>query len=193
MSTNVWFTGDTHFGHAAMLRPDYSDRPFDSVEDMNEALIKAWADRVKPGDRVYHLGDVTWGNFDHVADRLPGQLYLVIGNHDAKKTARHSRWIWAKDAAYIKVEGQRIHLSHYAFETWRSSHRGSWHLHGHSHGNLEPRGRRLDVGVDNHEPAAVMGHRPLYSPWSFEQVAALMATRKFAEVDHHRERTDDDG
>lgn len=173
-NAGVWFTADHHLSHANVIR--HGGRPFATVEQMNESLIQAWVDRVKPGDRVYHLGDVTWGRFEEIVDRLPGQLFLIMGNHDSQKTAKHSRWIWSRDAAYIKVEGQRIHMSHYAFETWRNSHYGSWHLHGHSHGSLPPRGRRMDVGVDTHCE---------YAPYSFEEVAAVMATRKFEAVDHH--------
>ncbi len=185
---SVWFTGDQHWGHSKMVRSDYSDRPFSTVEEMNEAMVQAWVERVKPGDRVYHLGDVTWGRFEDVVDRLPGQLYLVLGNHDVNRTAKHSRWIWARDAAYIKVEGQKIHLSHYAFETWRSSHHGSWHLHGHSHGNLAPRGRRLDVGVDNLHDGQYAGVPP-YAPWAFDEVRLVMDRyRQFRQVDHHRDK-----
>ncbi len=191
-SANVWFTGDQHWGHAKMMRPDFAGRPFANVEEMDEALIQAWVARVQPGDRVYHLGDVIWGNFNSIVDRLPGQLYLVMGNHDEGKTAKHPRWIWAKDAAYFKVNDQKFHLSHYAFETWRSSHHGCWHLHGHSHGSLPPRGRRLDVGVDNHEIVPGIGGAGFGnawgSPWSFEEVAAVMALRKFVQLDHHAER-----
>jgi len=174
----VWFTADTHFGHAAMLRPDYCDRPFFSVEEMDHMLLRAWVAHVKPGDRVYHLGDVALRDFDAIADKLPGQLYLIIGNHDSKRTIRHPRWIWAREAAYIMVASQKIHLSHYPFETWRNAHHGAWHLHGHSHGNLLPRGRRMDVGVDT---------RPDFAPWSFEQIAAIMAGRQYVQVDHHIE------
>ena len=173
--TRVWFTGDQHWNHGLMVKK----RGFPSIEEMNEYLVQAWGKRVHPGDRVYVLGDVSWGAPTPFLDRVPGQLYLINGNHDSKKIIRHPRWVWAREAAYIKVQGQGIHLSHYAFETWRNSHHGSWHLHAHSHGNLAPRGRRWDVGVETH---------PLSSPWPFEEVQWVLGGSKFEQVDHHKEK-----
>ena len=41
-------------------------------------------------------------------------------------------------------------LAHYAQRTWHGAFRGSWHLFGHSHGNLGPYLKSIDVGVDVH-------------------------------------------
>ncbi len=170
----VWFTSDTHFGHAASIK--YCDRPFGSVEEMNEALIQNWTQRVQKGDRVYHLGDFAFCDPGPILDRLPGQLFLVAGNHDQSKTLKHPRWIKVAPYKEIRVGGHKIVLSHYAFETWNQAHHGAWHLHGHSHGNLPHRGKRMDVGVDCTD----------YAPASFEAVSDVMATREFVAVDHHR-------
>ena len=78
------------------------------------------------------------------------------------------------DATYVSGKDQQlIVLSHYAFEVWRNSHHGSWHLHGHSHNNLPtPDSKlRLDVGVDN----------PLcnFSPISYNTIKEHMKNKKF--------------
>lgn len=39
-----------------MSRP----RPFPSVEAMDEALINAWNNRIRPSDEVWHLGDFAY-------------------------------------------------------------------------------------------------------------------------------------
>ena len=36
----IWFTSDTHFFHDKIV--EYSQRPFASVEEMNEELIARW-------------------------------------------------------------------------------------------------------------------------------------------------------
>ena len=35
----IWFTSDTHFGHANVLH--FTDRPFGDIAHMNRALINA--------------------------------------------------------------------------------------------------------------------------------------------------------
>ena len=184
MST-VFFTSDTHYSHTGVIQ--YSNRPFPDVEEMNEAMVRAWNDRVRPGDLVYHLGDFSFDRDDkrtiQYAKRLMGNKYLVFGNHDKKLRKNQeflSQWVWARDLEGIKVGDQRIVLCHYAMLTWNQSHRGAWQLHGHSHGSLpvDVRSLRMDVGVD-----AV----PNYAPISFEEVREVMSRREFVPIDHHGE------
>lgn len=81
---NVFITSDTHFGHANIIK--YANRPFDSVEEMNEALVENWNSVVKQGDKVYHLGDVTMNSKSlDIMSRLNGRKVLIKGNHDTQK------------------------------------------------------------------------------------------------------------
>ena len=151
-------------------------------------MIKNWNGVVKPGDRVYHLGDFSFHKLEktvQIAKRLMGQKYLIFGNHDKrvrKEQEFTSRWLWTKDLDGIDVDGQRIVLCHYAMMTWNQSHRGAWMLHGHSHGSLadDPHSLRLDVGVDP------MGYQPV----NFETIRDLMSKKDFRPIDHHGERDD---
>lgn len=84
---NIWVTSDTHFGHDNII--SYCDRPFKNSKEMDEALLENWNSVVKPGDKVYHLGDVYfakgqehWGSF---FSKLNGSKRLVLGNHDDGK------------------------------------------------------------------------------------------------------------
>lgn len=183
MST-IWFTSDTHYGHGRVI--EYSRRPYDDADEMDEALITNWNSVVRPGDLVYHLGDFSFHRLEksvRIAKRLAGQKYLVLGNHDKRMRRERelmSQFVWARDLEQIDVDGQKIVLCHYAMLTWNQSHRGSWQLHGHSHGSLSehPGALRLDVGVDPQK----------YYPVSFEQVREVMARKKFEPVDHHGQR-----
>jgi calcineurin-like phosphoesterase family protein len=79
----TFFTADHHFGHARII--ELCDRPFSSIEEMNETLIDKWNAVVKPGDTVWHLGDVAMGPITQslsLISRLNGHKYLVPGNHD---------------------------------------------------------------------------------------------------------------
>lgn len=161
-----WVTADNHFDHPAQA----ARRGYSSVEEMNELMVKLWNELVKPGDLVRVLGDFALSKRPgHFLDRLAGHLVLVYGNHDKenKKVIRHPRWQSVVPYLEVKHNKQLIVMSHYAFETWRNSHYGSLHLHGHSHGSLAPRGRRMDVGVDP------QGMRPLSLPVAVAQLNAL--------------------
>ena len=85
----VFFTSDTHFGHAAVIRS--CERPFASAQEMDEALIARWNAVVAPGDAVYHLGDFCYRSdreAPYYLDRLHGKIHLIEGNHD-RHTLRH--------------------------------------------------------------------------------------------------------
>ena len=188
MAQQVWFTSDTHFGHTNIVT--YSERPFDDVYEMNEALVRNWNAVVRAGDVVYHLGDFALcdaASATKIVKCLSGQKYLVFGNHDKvlrKDESFLKNWIWAKDVADIKVGLQRVVLMHYAMRVWNQSHRGAWQLHGHSHGSLKEESHLLqaDVGVD------CWNQRPV----SFEELAAKMATKNYQPVDHHGRKDDQD-
>jgi calcineurin-like phosphoesterase family protein len=54
----IFFTGCTHFGHANIIK--LAQRPFASIEEMNEVLVERWNSTVGSDDTVYHLGDFSW-------------------------------------------------------------------------------------------------------------------------------------
>ena len=176
----TYFTSDPHFGHANIIK--YCERPFRDAHEMDETLVRNWNAIIQPEDHVYVLGDVTFHRPD-VADkllsRLMGKKFLIRGNHDKDRymdvLKKHFEWI--KDYHEVTVDGQRIVLSHFPFLTWNKSHHGSWHLHGHCHGNLpdDPNALRIDAGVDCHG----------FMPIPFERVRELMAAKTFKPVDHH--------
>ena len=87
---DIWLISDTHFGHENILgfRHGGRDGPlirgsrFSSVEEMDEAMIENWNKTVKPGDKIYHLGDVFFGPKDEFIKkwkRLNGQKRLILG------------------------------------------------------------------------------------------------------------------
>lgn len=86
MTRNIWVISDTHFNHENII--GYSNRPFKDVDHMNEHMIEKWNSVVKPGDKIYHLGDVYMGDGDRMAKifpRLNGKKRLILGNHDDLK------------------------------------------------------------------------------------------------------------
>lgn len=73
----TFFIADTHFNDADIFK--YENRPFASVGDMNEQLVKRWNATIHPDDVVFHLGDV--GDLSFIKN-LNGTKYLIKGNHD---------------------------------------------------------------------------------------------------------------
>lgn len=179
---NIYFVSDTHFGHANIIK--YCNRPFASVEEMDEAMIERWNAKVGPSDTVYHIGDFSLAK-DHKAipeyrRRLNGHIHLIYGNHDWKRMQFLKGFVEIVPYKEIEVGEQKIVLCHYAFKTWNKSHYGSWNLHGHSHGSLgrDLTSKQLDVGVDCWN----------FTPISYDELVVEMAKHTFVPVDHHKPR-----
>ena len=137
------------------------NRPFHSVEEMNEALIQNWNARVSDNDDIYILGEFTLKGptlANAVLERLHGRKYLIRGNHDRyvdKSSFRRNLFVWIKDNFELCWQRQYFILCHYPLLSWNGMCRGSFHLHGHKHNkmgyNLANRAagvKRIDVGVD---------------------------------------------
>jgi calcineurin-like phosphoesterase family protein len=82
----------------------------------------------------------------------------------------------------LKVNGQRMEISHYAQRVWDKIGHGAWMLYGHSHGSMEhtPYGKSMDIGMDH--AFKLFGE---YRPFSFEELKAIMDDRPILKVDHH--------
>ena len=146
----VFFTSDTHFGHAG-ARGLYR-RPFGSVAAMDAAMLERWNATVGPEDEVWHLGDFTLGvpetTMAALLGRLQGRKHLITGNNDSPATTNLAGWSSVRPYAEIELDGFGVVLCHYPFRSWRNMSRGWLNLHGHSHGRLTPLLRQTDVGVD---------------------------------------------
>lgn len=156
--SKVWFTSDTHFAHANIIR--FCHRPFATTEEMDEYIIQQWNALVKPDDTVFHLGDFAWGGssvWTRVLERLNGHKILIIGNHDIKNLrANYSRYFDAITfQMQILVEGQTIILNHYPFLTYGGSYRNEpvWQLFGHVHS----RKNNTLIGINDLEVKEILG------------------------------------
>jgi calcineurin-like phosphoesterase family protein len=172
--TCTFFTSDTHFGHRNIIR--FAMRPFETVEEMDEAMIANWNAVVGKGDRVFHLGDFSFVPADPILERLNGEKHLILGNHDYGERIG-TKWASVESLRHLRVEGVDLVLCHYAMRVWRGSHRGAVHLFGHSHGNLIGDRQCCDVGVDAWD----------YEPVPLASVLARLARHSpRTEPDHHK-------
>lgn len=82
VNRSLWIWSDTHFGHKNIVK--FQERP----ESHEVIMLSNWVDRVREFDRILHLGDVFMGKqgnperWAKVLARMPGEKFLVKGNHD---------------------------------------------------------------------------------------------------------------
>jgi len=175
---SVYFTSDTHFGHRNIIK--YCNRPFTSAEEMDNDIITKWNETLKDTDTVFHLGDFSFLDKEKtrtVLSNLNGNIILVRGNHDASKHVELFGDVYDMIDLPVEDNGmqQVILLCHYPLAVWASSHFGTWHLHGHSHGNYTVEiGKIVDAGWD------VWG-----KPVSYQEIKDYMSKRVLTSVDHH--------
>ena len=117
----TFFTADTHFGHKNII--NYCERPFSSVEEMDQTLITNWNMVVSECDVVYHLGDFVFGCPERIRKRLNGRIFLILGNHDKFGKKWHSLF----EGVFQIHEYKNIIMCHYPIRYWNRSHYNSWH------------------------------------------------------------------
>ena len=162
MTRDIWLVSDTHFGHANILKfKDANDQLirgalFADIEEHDEYLIQQWNRYVKPGDKVYHLGDVFFGpkeDFMKKWKRLNGQKRLILGNHDdAKFFAKHE--LVAKIDVWRMFPEHGLLLTHVPvhdtilFEGRFKNFDTALNVHGHIHQNPSPTEKHKCVCVE---------------------------------------------
>ena len=132
----------------------FKTRPFSTVEEMDEALIDNWNSVVKPGDKVYHLGDVTFGNkenyIENIHKKLNGKKRLIVGNHDDVKFLapyfeKVMLWRMFPDLGLLLTHVP-VHRS--TLGEGRFDGKGMINVHGHIHQNPSPEGPYKCVCVE---------------------------------------------
>ena len=197
----VWVTSDIHYSHKNICRgvtnwrtqdgqiPINSTRDFQSIDQMNDALVNNINFKVGQNDTLIILGDIAFGGFESIGkflDRLVCKnIHLVLGNHDHH--IRNNReniqelFISVSDYLQVRINDQDFVLSHYPFSSWNGLNKGVIHLHGHVHlsnQNKWGNGKRLDVGVDGNG----------YFPYKITEIVHMMDRREIGSDlsnDHH--------
>jgi calcineurin-like phosphoesterase family protein len=194
----LFFTSDLHFHHENIIK--FCNRPFDTVDEMNRALVSNWNSVVPPDGHIFILGDFMLRGSIVMAkemfSRLNGTKYFIWGNHDHQnKLTRDaiSEFLeYSGDALYItindeEIEGgtQSIYMSHYPMLSWNGNMRGSWQLFGHVHSGPNSKsvevvgglGDKLtpaqyDVGVDNNN----------FRPISYEEIKVIITKQYLSKL-----------
>ena len=163
-----YYISDMHMGHKNVLK--FDDRPFQSVEEMNETLIVNWNKKVTDEDDVWILGDFCYRSEKDPSfylKQLKGKKHLIIGNHD-KVTVNTDSALNYFDSVerlkHIKDREYNVILCHFPLADWNAKHRGSYHVYGHIHNNkdevyefMKQQERALNAGcmINNYEPVTL--------------------------------------
>lgn len=162
---NDFILSDTHFFHKNII--EYASRPFDNVEEMNEALIKNWNSVVTKQDRVWHLGDVCFcgkKKAESIIRRLNGKKILIKGNHDNNSNQ------WYLDIGFDQVYNhsvllhQKYLLTHFPLDGLTGTTRGHFiNVHGHIHEKIIKSPGFFNVSVEQRD----------YTPFRFSKIREI--------------------
>lgn len=173
---DTFFISDTHFGHAnaltftvddvgTLMRPGFAD-----VNEMDEHMVKCWNDRVRPQDKVYHLGDVVMHKRSlPILARLNGTKILIRGNHDVEPASKFLEYF--KDVrgthSIDKLILSHIPIHPESIGRWRANIHG--HLHTYSVGGASgtPDPRYMCVSVE----------QIAYTPISLHEINTILLER----------------
>lgn len=161
---NVFLAADLHFGHVGVtqfLREDGTKlRPWDSYQEMDEALVDNWNSVVRPKDKIYVLGDVVINRRAFpTLGRLSGEKILIKGNHDLFQLKEYLPYF--KDIrAFGTLDGfclTHVPIHPCSLSRWKAN----WHGHLHDNvvrlqnGEIDPRYMCLSVEHTNFTPISL--------------------------------------
>lgn len=180
---SIYFYSDPHFNHKNVI--DFCDRPYDTLEEMNNTMIQLYNQVVQKDDTCIWLGDCFWGSKSsqkEILAKLNGKKILVIGNHDSnEKSMTNIGFDFVCRRLFRKIAGKKVWLSHYPAKIsllkyfWLTKVKGykirhndrrialkndEYLLHGHTHDKqkTKPYNKRcIHVGVDawNFKPVSI--------------------------------------
>jgi len=178
----IFVTSDFHFNHNKEFV--YKKRGFETVEDMNEAIIDAVNSVVTYHDDLYILGDLMLGDNDKGLECLKrikcNNLHIVYGNHDtdtrkALYQTLPQNIVEADHALVLKYDKLHYYFSHYPTLTGNISkehlHQMTLNVHGHTHQD--------NVFLDKNK-YPFMFHAGVdsavnFRPWSLDEIGVLLA------------------
>lgn len=172
---------DTHFN--SYTTAEICNRPFKSIKQMNETMIKNWNRVVKKDDIIYHLGDFVDDGFSQLEyikqfkDRLNGRVRIVLGNHD--RHFPYGEWLkFGFDRVYDQpiVIDNFIILSHeplFLNDFANSNAKAYLNIHGHVHGNV----------YNNSHYANVCADKINYTPVKLDKLVAATVEKIKKEIE----------
>lgn len=142
-----YFLGDHHFGHKRLLEFEPNERPFSSIEEHDDELIKRHNSEVSVFDHTFLLGDFALNQrkspegIVKLLEAMNGTKSLILGNHDNLSCFFGIDW---KKIGLIRVVPYfklgKILLSHMPVSEHMigPGKRYTHNIHGHVHSGTLP-------------------------------------------------------
>jgi len=154
LAQDPFLISDFHLSHKNIIK--YSNRPFKSIEEMNNTLIKNWNEVIKKDDLVIYVGDLFLGHrkeFDEWLSLLNEKIIFIKGNHDSKSFNAPKELI-------INFKGQRFFVTHNPANKpldWNA-----WVIHGHCHNkNTEKYPLVNKINKTINVSCEILGYKPV--------------------------------
>lgn len=156
LAHDFWLIADTHFFHGNIA--GYCGRP----RSAQQAMIANWHRLVGVHDQIVHLGDLALGQRDRASDllvSLPGEKYLLRGNHDRLSAANyHSLGFTVIPPFCWTADGWTVACTH-APHPELVRYPRTLNVHGHIHEKLPPSLRLVNCAVEWTDYAPVRSER----------------------------------
>ena len=153
----IYYIADPHFDYAPIL--ERANRPFPSVQEMNEQLIANWNSVVSEEDTVYLVGDLCGHGQpipeNHLA-RLKGKKHLIRGNHDTGLENQQLLLRYFETVTdFLEIDDSGVHvvLCHYPIVYLQKGYMVHGHIHGakqEAYNILKPLSRVMNASADIH-------------------------------------------
>lgn len=144
----TFFIADLHFGHKKVIEFEKEYRPFLTIEEHDEELVKRWNTRVTKKDSVWVLGDFCFGKQNlEIARRLNGTKRLVMGNHDMYPGADYLKY-FTRICGAVEYGPLKAILTHIPVHINQLHHRYDFNIHGHLHSDIIDNSRYINVSVE---------------------------------------------
>jgi calcineurin-like phosphoesterase family protein len=165
----VYIWSDLHLGHSNIIK--YGERPFQNIEEMDDALINNWKKIIKPKDIIINLGDFAFKQtriyLNKLVNELPGYKILILGNHDRKKSM--SFWMdvgFNEVYKYPIIYVEKYILSHEPVQMIENM--PYINIHGHIHNKKIKNKNQINVSVEQTN----------YKPISFKKIIKIKNNKK---------------
>ncbi|MDA7943154.1 MAG: 2'-5' RNA ligase family protein [Nitrosopumilus sp.] len=167
----AWVISDTHFDHANIIR--YTGRPFSGAGEMNRIIESNWNNTVDPGDRVYFLGDMSFGRGSRPKEywlgRLNGRITFIRGNHDTERGT--------VGRAVTRHGGLDLLMVHDPAD--RPADWTGWTIHGDKHNN---RLREYPLVHPGNRTVNACAELVRYAPLDLDSVVRMIGEDRFRYV-----------